>query len=133
MIPSPWGSDVEEAMRSPDARPLCFRCLEPLEGGPAFCPQCGAATGEYTNWSPYLYLFTVGDILRQGTSGRFRVRPLTVAGFLLFSLLEYTVFAPVYWFLLLRNLRSQRSKPDPVESEHAGSASSPSQGESSET
>jgi hypothetical protein len=52
-----------------------------------------------------LYLFALGDGLRTGTTGRFAVTPLTVAGYLILSTCEYLVFAPIYWFFLIRNIR----------------------------
>jgi len=33
---------------------------------------------------------------------------LIVAGYLLFSLNQYLVFAPIYWILLYRNLKRQK-------------------------
>jgi hypothetical protein len=69
-----------------------------------FCSACGAAVGRYTNWLPYPYLFSVGHVLRIGTSGDFKQSALTITGFLFLGLVEYTVFAPIYWFMLARGI-----------------------------
>lgn len=102
--PDPWDSDVATEIRMEGATQLCHRCLTAHDSAADFCPACGAPVGQYTNWLPYPYLFSVGHALRIGTSGEFRRSPLTVFGFMLFSLVEYTLFAPIYWVLMLRKL-----------------------------
>lgn len=106
--PDPWDKNIAAEIGKEEATPLCHRCLTAHDSSTDFCPACGAAVGQYTNWLPYPYLFSVGHALRIGTSGEFRRSPLTVLGFLLFSLTEYTLFAPVYWILMLRNLGKHR-------------------------
>lgn len=105
--PDPWGPEVAEALEQPDATPLCPRCQCPHELNHWFCPECGHSVGDYNNFSPYLYLFSLGEVLRDGTSGRFRKSWLTVTGYLMLSLIEYVVFAPIYWFFLFRNLSAK--------------------------
>ena len=61
--------------------------------------------GTYTNWLPFPYLFSVGDLLRLGTAGEFKRSRVNAAGFLLLSVAEYSIFAPIYWFLFLRRWR----------------------------
>jgi hypothetical protein len=102
--PDPWGQEIAEALESPDATPVCPHCQCPEMANRWFCPECGHAVGDYNNVSPYLYLFSLGEVLRAGTSGRFRKSWLTVTGFIILSLTEYVVFAPIYWFFLFRNL-----------------------------
>lgn len=102
--PDPWGPEVTEALRSPDATPVCPHCQCLQVANRCFCPECGHAVGDYNNVSPYLYLFSLGEVLREGTSGRVRKSWLTVTGFIMLSLVEYVVFAPIYWFFLFRNL-----------------------------
>lgn len=103
--PDPWDESITTEIGGEEATPLCHRCLTAHEPSTDFCPTCGAAVGQYTNWLPYPYLFSVGHMLRIGTSGEFRRSPLSVLGFLLFSFAEYTLLAPVYWFFLLRSPR----------------------------
>jgi len=114
--PDPWGADVAEALDSPDAMPICPHCQTPHALNRWFCPECGRAVGDYNNVNPYLYLFSLGEVLREGTSGRIRKSWLTVAGYLILSLAEYAIFAPVYWFFLFRNLLRQdtRTTAEPV-------------------
>jgi hypothetical protein len=65
--------------------------------------------------NPYLYLFSLGEVLREGTSGRVRKSWLTVAGYVILSLAEYVIFAPIYWFFLFRNL-SRKEEQQTAES-----------------
>jgi hypothetical protein len=102
--PDPWDQDVAEALEKEQAGPLCHRCLSPHDDRANFCATCGAPVGIYTNWLPYPYLFSIGHTMRIGTSGEFRRSPLTIAGFFLLGLAEYTIFAPVYWFVFIRGL-----------------------------
>ena len=111
--PDPWDKRIAAEIENADANPLCHRCLIAHDSSIDFCPACGAAVGQYTNWLPYPYLFSVGHALRIGTSGEFRRSPLTVSFFFLFSLVEYTLFAPVYWILMLRSLGKNREYDKP--------------------
>jgi hypothetical protein len=98
--PEPWEKDVADAMESEQARPLCCHCLEPHDIDASFCPDCGAPVGQYTNLLPFPYLFSIGHLLRTGTRGDFKRTPLTMVGFVLLGLIEYSIFAPVYWIRL---------------------------------
>jgi hypothetical protein len=102
--PDPWDKSIAVEIGKEDATPLCHRCLTAHDSSTDFCPACGAAVGRYTNWLPYPQLFSIGHALRIGSSGEFRRSPLIVFGFFLFSLAEYSLFAPVYWILMLRSL-----------------------------
>ena len=101
--PDPWDETVAAAIEKEDAVPLCHHCLCPHSEDTDFCPECGTPVGKYTNWLPFPQLFSVGHVLRIGTFGSFKRSPLTVAGFWIFGLAEYAIFAPVYWFMLFRN------------------------------
>jgi hypothetical protein len=102
--PDPWDLTVVEQLETDDTTPMCHRCLLPHHESLDFCPNCGAPVGQYTNWLPFPYLFSIGHTLRIGTSGEFRRTPLTVAGFILFGLAEYTLFVPIYWIVFMRKL-----------------------------
>ncbi len=117
--PDPWDRQVEEDLNNDRATPLCHRCLLPHDPLTNFCAQCGAPVGEYTNLLPYPCLFSIGHTMRIGASGEYRRSALTIFGFFLLSLAEYAMFAPVYWFVFLRNLR--RPNPPIV----SGTTSSP--------
>lgn len=112
---NPWGEDIEEALHREDAVPLCCRCLAPQQHTGWFCAECGATVGPYANWMPYIYVFAQGELLRTGTTERIRRRPLVIFGFILFSMYMFSVFAPVYWYCLVRNLERQNRSPDDAE------------------
>ena len=54
---------------------------------------------------PYVELFSEGEVFRNGVLDRVRLSPLTVAGYVLYSLTQYLILAPVYWFFLFRRWR----------------------------
>jgi hypothetical protein len=103
--PDPWGDEVEAALNQGEAVPLCHHCLAPQEHNGWFCPACGSTTGPYSNYLPFVYIFSQGEALRSGVAQRVRRSPLVVAGYFLFSLSLFGIVAPVYWFFLLRNLQ----------------------------
>ena len=109
----PWDEEVNRELANDEAVPLCHRCLTPHPPAADFCPQCGATVGQYTNWLPYPYIFSVGDTLRLGTAGQFHRTRLTVLGFVFLALAEYTVFAPFYLALFFLYLVPRRSPPLP--------------------
>ncbi len=108
--PDLWSTDEDEAVQQPEAVPLCPHCLSLQEEEREFCAACGSATGLYNNLNPYLYIFSLGEVLRLGTYGRIKKNPVTVAGYLLLSVAEYNVFAPLYWYFFFRNLRNCKRK-----------------------
>ena len=101
--PDPWGPEMDQALRNHELPPTCPHCSAPHSETDYICPGCGDTVGDYTNYSPYLYIFSLGDVLRLGTMGRFRVSWLTITGYLLLST-KYACFAPVYWVLLFMNV-----------------------------
>ncbi len=109
----PWGDEVDEALNQDDAVPLCHHCFTPQQHQGWFCPECGATAGPYCNYLPYIYVFAQGEVLRAGVTERFRLRPIIVIGYVLFSLSMYAIAAPIYWFFLFRNLRrSKATEPE---------------------
>lgn len=119
--PDPWDATITAEIGSEAATPLCHRCLTAHDSSADFCPACGAAVGQYTNWLPYPQLFSIGHALRIGTSGEFRRSPLTVSFFLLFSLVEYTLFAPIYWTFMALKLGKNREANKPHDRSSAAS------------
>ena len=109
--PDPWDLEITLELAKGDVTPLCHHCLTPHHPDADFCSNCGAAVGAYTNLMPFPYLFSIGHALRIGTGEHFKKSPLTIFGFVLFGIAQYTLFAPVYWFKLLVNLRD-RPVPD---------------------
>ncbi|MFO1512876.1 MAG: hypothetical protein U1F83_08210 [Verrucomicrobiota bacterium] len=109
----PWDETTTAELEGDEAVPLCHHCLLPHDVSTDFCPGCGTPVGQYTNWLPFPQLFSVGHVLRTGTSGEFKRTPLTILGFLLFSLVEYTLFVPIYWIVFLRKTLGHRNPEVP--------------------
>jgi len=113
----PWDRDVDDALESPDAVPLCEHCLTPQEHAGWFCPSCGATVGPYCNYLPYVYPFSVGESLRAGVTGRLRCTWLIKIGYVLIALAFIPVLlVPVYIGFLFVRLRPFRDEPKPIES-----------------
>ena len=110
--PDPWDQETEDRIQQADAVPICTRCLEPYESACHYCPNCGLPVDTLAPFSPYLYIFVLGDALLTGTNRAFPVNWLTVTGFLLLSAAQYTLLAPVYWYFLFRNIGRMGGKSD---------------------
>lgn len=102
--PDPWGPEIEQMVHDPAAEPLCHRCLTPQSPIGWFCPECGAAVGQYNNYMPFLYLFSEGEVMRAGVLDHVRRSPVVIVGYLLYSVASYAIFAPIYWYFLFSNL-----------------------------
>jgi hypothetical protein len=114
--PDPWDKDIEKALHEPEAVEVCHRCFDPVTPGSWFCEHCGCAVGPYNNWMPYIHVFSQGEVLRNGVNDKLPQNALIVAGYLLVSLKLYSVFAPIYWILLFRNLKRQKEPVEQTES-----------------
>jgi len=110
--PDPWDETIAAAVRDGDAQPVCHRCFTEHAETVCFCSQCNAAVGEYNNYLPFEYLFSEGEVLRNGTFLRLPRSFLVIGGYLLFSTavcfifapVFCLIFAPIYWFFLFRNV-----------------------------
>jgi len=60
---------------------------------------------------PYVYIFSQGEVLRNGVTDRLRASPLTIIGYLIYSLGNYFIFAPIYWYFFFNNLRRLKELP----------------------
>lgn len=103
--PDPWDEQTAQTLNAEDTAEVCHKCSQPHPSGQPFCENCGAAIGAYNNCMPYVYIFSEGEVLRTGVVGKFRVNALTIGGYLIYSLITYVIFAPIYWYLFFRNLR----------------------------
>lgn len=133
--PDPWDEATAARLEDADLKPLCTRCLCPYEETDWFCPNCGQAASATTNWMPYLYNLSLGDVLRQGTTGDFPPGWICRVGYMLVSLSCYgawpvgmvvrllPVLGPIilipaltlvalYWRQLARNIRRLRDELD---------------------
>ena len=122
--PDPWGDEIAAEIAKDDATPICHRCFTPHKPLTHFCSKCGTPVGPYTNLMPFPYLFSVGHVLRLGTDGDFRRSPLTLTGFILVGIAEYSLFVPVYWFMFFRSLFLHRNSVPTSEPETGATESS---------
>jgi hypothetical protein len=98
----PWGPEIDELLAKDETLALCDNCLAPQEHNGWFCPECGCTVGPYSNYLPYVYLFSQGELLRSGTMKPIRKKPIILLGYLLSSFMM-SLLAPVYWVFLLIN------------------------------
>jgi hypothetical protein len=110
--PDPWSVEIEESLQQADATPICHRCLTPHQADARFCGHCGSAVGTYNNWMPYVDIFSQGEVFRNGVTDKLRVGPLTIIGYLIYSLGNYLIFAPIYWFFFFKNLKRLKELPE---------------------
>ena len=106
--PDPWSKEVDDAIRGPDAVPVCHRCFASQENARWFCPECGTATGTYNNLMPYIWTFSLGEVARSGVHPTARFTPARTAGYVAFGIWQYQILAPVYFVCLYLNHRRQK-------------------------
>jgi hypothetical protein len=117
--PEPWGPEVEKALQSSESVPVCPHCLAPQVHEVWFCPDCGSTVGPYNNYSPYLYIFSLGEALRAALSGTQHHRPLVRVGAFLVLLSFAPVVLPVAFYYRFIKKTNQPAPDAPA----AGSAS----------
>jgi hypothetical protein len=105
--PDPWPQELDLAVRAREATPVCINCLYPQEGHRWFCPHCAYPGGEYVTMMPYLQIFATGEVLRRGVIGPPEKGFARKALFVILSACEYAIFAPVYWYWMLRKSRGE--------------------------
>jgi len=103
--PDPWDAEISARLDEPEAAPVCHHCFTPQQHDRWFCPECGAAVGPYNNYLPFIYIFSIGEVARNGVYGPVRRNFVTVLGYVWFGASQYLVFAPVYWYYFFVNLR----------------------------
>ncbi len=113
--PDPWGAEVEQAVEGEEAVPVCAHCLAPQVHNGWFCPECGSTFGQYSNYLPAVYIFTIGDAARAGVQQRNPWTPLVVTGYVLVAIVHFYVLAPIYCLFLFihraRIIQLQRQAP----------------------
>ena len=100
--PNPWTAEIEAEVQDRTAVPLCTNCLFPQEQHRWFCPHCGFPTGDYVALMPYLQIFVIGEALRRGVVGPPERRIGTQVFLAIYAVSKFSVFAPLYWFWMLR-------------------------------
>lgn len=109
--PNPWPDEVDRAVRSPEAVPVCHRCITPCDRPVWFCPSCGASIGPYNNILPFIRIYALGEVLRSGVGPSARFTRLTVPGYLFLGIQHVWFLAPFYYARLLMNyLRIKRQR-----------------------
>lgn len=101
--PDLWPEELDIAVRSPDAVPVCHHCMTPCVYHTWFCPVCGAAIGPYNNILPFIRVFSMGEVMRSGVSPAARFTPLTIPGYILTAFFIVWFLAPFYYFRLIKN------------------------------
>ena len=113
--PDPWDAEVEQKLSEPEAVEVCPHCLTQQPPTAWFCKHCGKAVGPYNNMMPFLNVFSEGEVFRNGTTGRFRNRPLILIGYILMTFGINPFLAPIYWFFLLFNLKHPQNEQESAE------------------
>jgi hypothetical protein len=101
--PDPWGAEVARAVEGEEAVPVCPHCLAPQEHNGWFCPECGSTSGQYGNYLPNVYIFSIGDAVRAGVQQRNPWTAWLVAGYVLVAFANFSILAPVYCLFLFLN------------------------------
>lgn len=114
--PDPWDAAIEQGVHDHGAVLVCHRCFTPVSPAGWFCEHCGSAVGPYNNVMPYVRVFSEGEVFRNGVTDRLHVSSLIVIGYVLYSLISYIVFAPVYWFFLFKNLKRSATEDGSIAS-----------------
>ena len=119
----PCPSEVDLAVRTEDAVPVCVSCLFPQEERSWFCPNCAYPAGEYVTLMPFLQNFAIGELFRRGVVGPPENGIGRKAFFFVASIGEYNVFAPLYWFWMIRKAKGKpicgAPRRDPIISDNA--------------
>ena len=107
-------------MEGGEAAPLCPHCLTPQEHDGWFCPECGSTTGQYSNYLPFVNIFSLGDAVRAGVYQREPWTPLLVAGYVLTAFAWFSILAPIYCLLLFLNRARISNLERPSEPNESG-------------
>ena len=118
--PDPWGTEVEEAVEREEAVPVCPHCLTPQQHNGWFCPNCGSTSGQYGNYLPNVYIFSIGDAVRAGVQQRSQWSPLLVTGYVLIAIAYFSIFAPVYCLFLFLNRKRTSSLQEAAQIDESG-------------
>ena len=111
--PDPWDAETDKKLSQLETEQTCAHCSTPQKDDAWFCPHCGNAVGPYNNMMPYLWIFSQGEVFRNGADGKVRQGPVTFIGYLLSAFACYTFLAPVYLFRYFKNLDRGENSEEP--------------------
>jgi hypothetical protein len=103
--PDPWGAEIGGTLEDPESAPVCPHCLIPQEHNGWFCPECGSTVGQFSNYLPAVYMFSMGEAFRRGVTERMRNHPLVITGYVLVTLSHFFLVAPILWYFLFRQFQ----------------------------
>ena len=101
--PDPWGAEFDGALEDPESVPVCPHCLIPQEHNGWFCPACGSTVGQFSNYLPAVYIFSMGEAFRRGITERIRCHLLVITGYAMVTLSFFSLLAPISWIFLFNN------------------------------
>ena len=104
IAPDPWDAKIAAGPEDDLSVPVCHHCFTPLEPRGWYCPQCNSSVGPYNNCLPFPRAFALGEVFRNGVHEHIGGGAIVVLGYLLSSAVQYSIFAPVYWYFLFKNL-----------------------------
>lgn len=108
----PWSDELNEEVHGKTSASLCHRCFTPKEHP----TECGAAAGPYDNVMPVIYIFSIGEVFRNGVARKKKPAAFVTAGYLILSVFEYVIFFPFYWYRFFKS----RIMPDAEDEVDAG-------------
>jgi len=103
--PDPWDKEIEDSLEN--APLMCPHCLNLQEHNFWFCPECGSTVGQFSNYLPGVYPYSVGETVRAGIEGRLFINPLVIAGYTLLAFSFLSIIAPIYLLFLFGNLQKR--------------------------
>ena len=97
--PNPYGT-VDTTQQAPDEVeiPLCLNCLAREETHQWICPNCGWPISFNGSQMPYIDVFCMGALFRSGVDCSVELTRFRTIGLIVYSLVHYNIFAPLYWF-----------------------------------
>ena len=108
-IRDPWDDLLEEDFWE-KATPLyfCGNCGALFDDRRYFCESCGSSVGYYNNSMPFLWIFSLGDLLMYCISPGFRGGRMNIAGVYLMALGQYGPLAIFYLYRMHKQIKQNR-------------------------
>ncbi|MGJ8653358.1 MAG: hypothetical protein ACSHX8_08795 [Opitutaceae bacterium] len=115
--PNPYGTvEFVEPADEPEV-PLCLNCLVPEEGHQWICSNCGWPTSFHGSQMSYIDVFCMGALLRSGVDGSVKLTRFRMIGLIIYSIMQYSIFSPLYWYRLSQAKKGNYIQNSTVEDE----------------